>query len=480
MKALVLTGSPSPSSFLSAKSILLSPLFSLSTNFLGSPNLPKPFFPIRFSAVPMTTCVQSSRTETPQTNPNRTQVEDDAFNDYVRRCRPMFSDLDSCVPSSEEKLNTLLTRTLLDEIGGEEDEQEDNLWQQIKVEARSDIDQEPILYNYYFSSILSHDSMESALANHLSMKLSDSNLPYGTLYDLFGGLLIQDQEIMIAAKDDLRAVKERDPACISYVHCFLNFKGFLACQAHRLAHKLWSQGRKILAILIQNRVSEVFAVDIHPGAKIGRGILLDHATGVVIGETAVIGNNVSILHNVTLGGTGKVSGDRHPKIGDGVLIGAGTCVLGNVRIEDGAKIGAGSVVLKQVPARTTAVGNPAKLIGGKENPIKLDKIPSLTMDHTSDISKWSDYVQVYASEVETRFKANTISLRLMPQKQLSGLGPLQPAGKVMSCGCADINFAPCCEYWRNVGKLCISELLGTERYYQQGKKRFPILPDESI
>jgi serine O-acetyltransferase len=262
----------------------------------------------------------------------------------------------------------------------------------MKDEARSDVDQEPVLFSFYFSSILSQNSMESALANFLSMKLSNSSLPSGTLYDLFLGVLTEDQEIMSAVSDDLRAVKERDPACISHVHCFLNFKGFLACQAHRIAHSLWSKGRKILALLIQNRVSEVFAVDIHPGAKVGRGTLLDHATGVVVGETAVIGNNVSILHNVTLGGTGKVSGDRHPKIGDGVLIGAGTSVLGNIQIEDGAKVGAGSVVLKQVPARTTAVGNPARLLGGKENPLKLDRIPSFTMDHTSLISEWSDYV----------------------------------------------------------------------------------------
>ncbi|KAK1397132.1 Serine O-acetyltransferase [Heracleum sosnowskyi] len=262
----------------------------------------------------------------------------------------------------------------------------------MKEEAKSDIDQEPILSTYYYTSILAHESLPRALANHLSMKLSNASLPSGTLYDLFLGVLTDDEEILKCVVYDIMAVRERDPACISYVHCFLNFKGFLACQAHRMAHKLWSQNRKILALLIQNRVSEVFAVDIHPGAKIGRGILFDHATGVVIGETAVIGDNVSILHNVTLGGTGKICGDRHPKIGDGVLIGAGTCVLGNVKIGDGAKIGAGSVVLKDIPARTTAVGNPARLIGGKENPYRLDKIPSLTMDHTSHISEWSNYV----------------------------------------------------------------------------------------
>ncbi|KAF5176681.1 Serine acetyltransferase [Thalictrum thalictroides] len=268
----------------------------------------------------------------------------------------------------------------------------DDIWLKMREEAKYDMEQEPLLLNYYFISILSHKSLESALANHLAMKLSNSSLSSNTLYEVFLSIINEDYEIKRAIRDDIKAVKERDPACISLVHCMLNFKGFLACQAHRVAHKLWSQGRNVLALLIQNRVSEVFAVDIHPGAKMGRGILLDHATGVVIGETAVIGNNVSILHNVTLGGTGKTSGDRHPKIGDGVLIGAGTCVLGNVRIGDGAKIGAGSVVLKEVPARTTAVGNPARIMGGKGNPIMLDKIPSETMDHTSHIEEWSDYV----------------------------------------------------------------------------------------
>ncbi|CAN6989676.1 unnamed protein product [Brassica oleracea var. botrytis] len=267
-----------------------------------------------------------------------------------------------------------------------------DVWAKMLDEAKSDVEQEPVLSSYYHSSIASHGSLESALANILSVKLSTLALPSNTLFELFISVLEESPEIIESAKQDLLAAKERDPACVSYVHCFLSFKGFLACQAHRIAHKLWAQDRKILALLIQNRVSEAFAVDIHPGAKIGKGVLLDHATAVVIGETAVVGDNVSILHGVTLGGTGKQSGDRHPKIGDGVLIGAGTCVLGNITIGEGAKVGSGSVVLKDVPPHTTAVGNPARLIGGKENPKMLDKIPGLSMDQTSYLTEWSDYV----------------------------------------------------------------------------------------
>lgn len=287
-------------------------------------------------------------------------------------------------------VNTLHTGSTVEQVEADEVEFDD-VWLKMQQEARLDVTVEPILSSYYNTSILSHKSLQTALANHLAIKLSNASLPSATLSDLFVKVLETDEAIMDAVKSDLRAVKERDPACITHVHCFLNFKGFLACQAHRVAHTLWLQGRKILAVMIQNRVSEVFAVDIHPGAKIGSGILLDHATGIVVGETAVIGNNVSILHSVTLGGTGKACGDRHPKIGDGVLIGAGTCILGNIKVGDGAKIGAGSVVIKDVPPRTTVVGNPAKLVGGKNNPVKLDKIPSFTMDHTSHISDFYDY-----------------------------------------------------------------------------------------
>ncbi|KAI4356247.1 hypothetical protein L6164_000281 [Bauhinia variegata] len=162
--------------------------------------------------------------------------------------------------------------------------------------------------------------------------------------------------------------------------------------AHRVAHRLWEQSRIPFKLALHSRIADDFAVDIHPAAKIGKGILFDHATGEVVGETAVIGNNVSILHHVTFGGTGKMGGDRHPKIGDGVLIGAGATILGNVKIGEGAKIGAGSVVLIDVPARTTAVGNPAKLVGGKEKPSKHEDVPGESMDHTSFISEWSDYI----------------------------------------------------------------------------------------
>lgn len=264
----------------------------------------------------------------------------------------------------------------------------DDVWSKIQGEAAADVEEEPLLHKYYYDLVLSHPCLESALANHLANKLSVPNLlPASNLYMLFYSVL-KDEEIRSAVRADLQATRDRDAACSKMAHCFLYYKGFLACQAHRVAHWLWKNGRTAGALMVQSRVSEVFAVDIHPGARIGAGVMLDHATGLVIGETAVVGDDVSILHNVTLGGTGKAVGDRHPKIGDGVLIGAGTQILGNIGIGEGAKVGAGSVVLKDVPARTTAVGNPARLIGGKANPVRLDRMAGLTMDHTS----WSDYV----------------------------------------------------------------------------------------
>ncbi|KAL7134913.1 hypothetical protein ABFS83_11G057300 [Erythranthe nasuta] len=275
-------------------------------------------------------------------------------------------------------------------LGSEEEEKW--LWEQIKAEARRDAEAEPALASYLYSTILAHSSLERSLSFHLGNKLCSSTLLSTLLYDIFLNVFSADAAIRSATVADLRAARVRDPACISFSHCLLNFKGFLACQAHRVAHKLWTQCRKPLALALQSRISDVFAVDIHPAARIGKGVLFDHATGVVVGETAVIGNNVSILHHVTLGGTGKSSGDRHPKIGDGVLIGAGATILGNVVIGEGAKIGSGAVVLMDVPPRTTAVGIPARLVGGKEQPKVHEEIPGESMDHTSYISDWSDYI----------------------------------------------------------------------------------------
>lgn len=267
----------------------------------------------------------------------------------------------------------------------------DELWIEIRREARAVSEEEPALASYLYSTVMAHRNLERSLAFHLANKLSSSTLLSTHLFSLIAEILVSDDEIRDALRKDMRAVRERDAACDTYIQCFLNFKGFLAIQTHRIAHKLWSSGRKSLALALQSRISEVFHVDIHPGAKFGKGVMFDHATGIVIGETAEIGNNVSMLHHVTLGGTGKSGGDRHPKVQDGVLIGAGATILGNIVIGEGAKIGAGSMVLGSVPPKATAVGNPARLVGEKGKPAQLKETPSTTMDHRIS-GMWNDYV----------------------------------------------------------------------------------------
>jgi serine O-acetyltransferase len=238
------------------------------------------------------------------------------------------------------------------------------------------MEQEPILGSFLHRVILRHPSFEQALAYLLAGKLEDQTLDAITLMEVITECFSEAPGIALKSRKDIEAIASRDPACDYFSQPLLFFKGYHALQSQRISHQLWHNGRKTLALYLQSRISEVFAVDIHPAAKIGEGILLDHATGIVIGETAEIDDNVSILHAVTLGGTGKDHGARHPKIRHGVLIGAGAKILGNVEIGAGAKIGAGSVVLNDVPAHCTVTGVPAKIVGCP----KFDE-PALEMDH---------------------------------------------------------------------------------------------------
>ena len=252
-------------------------------------------------------------------------------------------------------------------------------WSSIQKEAEKLVSEEPVLQALVHETILNQPNLMCSLSAHLASKFAD-NCMTSVAYDaLFREIMTEDSSIVESAVADLRAIKERDPACDCYTIPFLYFKGFLAIQAARVSHALWHQGREVMARHLQSRSSELFGTDIHPAAILGKGLFLDHATGFVVGETAVIGNDVSILHEVTLGGSGKETGDRHPKIGDGVLIGAGAKLLGNIEIGDGVKIGAGSVVLNDVRAHVTVAGVPAKVVGGTAH-----KNPSRFMEHTID------------------------------------------------------------------------------------------------
>jgi len=255
--------------------------------------------------------------------------------------------------------------------------EKDNVWAAIREEADRDSRSEPMLSSFLFSTVLAHATIEESLAFILANKLACSVLPATQLLQLFHETFTSD-ETRSDFLADLLATYDRDPACKKYSSCLLYYKGFHAIQTHRIAHHLYKSGRTSLAILLQSRASETFHVDIHPGARIGKGVMLDHATGVVMGESAVVGDNVSMLHHVTLGGSGKSAGDRHPKIASGVLIGAGAVVLGNVKVGNCSKIGAGSVVLADVPPRHVAVGVPARNI-----PLKAGaKAPVTSMNQT--------------------------------------------------------------------------------------------------
>jgi serine O-acetyltransferase len=252
----------------------------------------------------------------------------------------------------------------------------DPVWRRIIEEAQAAVIDEPLLGGVLHACILHHANLESALAYRLAQKLSSGEMSEQILREIADEAYGSDPGLGNAARADVVAVHDRDPACHRFLQPLVFFKGFQAVQAYRVGHWLWQQGRRDFAYFIQMRVSEVFGIDIHPAARIGKGIMIDHAHSIVIGETAVVGDNVSMLHSVTLGGTGKETEDRHPKIGDGVLIGAGAKVLGNIRIGNCSRIAAGSVVLEEVPPCKTVAGVPARIVGEAG----CDQ-PSVSMDH---------------------------------------------------------------------------------------------------
>jgi len=251
----------------------------------------------------------------------------------------------------------------------------DPVWSQVRREAEEVSAAEPALGGFIYASVLSHERLEDAVCHRLARRLQHAVLDPGLIHKTFHEMLEADPSLGEQFRADLMAWAQRDPACDRLIEPLLYFKGYHALQTHRIGHRLWNAGRKDFALYLQSLVSRFLQVDIHPAAKIGRGIMIDHATGIVIGETAVVGDNCSLLHGVTLGGSGNEQGDRHPKIGRGVMIGAGAKILGNISVGDCARIAAGSVVLKDVPPQRTMAGVPARDIGAN-----TCAEPAFTMD----------------------------------------------------------------------------------------------------
>jgi serine O-acetyltransferase len=239
----------------------------------------------------------------------------------------------------------------------------DPVWDRLRGEAEAILTGEPALAGFALATILHQPTLEAAVIHRVAWRLGHPSLSADLIEQIYLEAVGQEPAIGAAFRADIMAVLDRDPACDRAIEPVLFFKGFHAIQTHRLAHWLWTHDRHDLALYLQSRSSEVFQTDIHPAARIGRGIFLDHATGLVVGSTAVIEDNVSMLQDVTLGGTGKENGDRHPKIRRGVLIGAGAKILGNIEVGECARVAAGSVVLQPVPRAATVAGVPAKVVG---------------------------------------------------------------------------------------------------------------------
>jgi len=258
----------------------------------------------------------------------------------------------------------------------------DPVWARVRDEAAEIAAREPALATFIFATVLNHDSLEQTVAQRIADRLEHPNLSGELIRQAYDELFEAEPSVGDAFRADIVAVSERDPATSRYVEPVLYYKGFHALQTHRLAHFLWNRGQKDFALYLQSRSSSEFGVDINPATRIGRGIFIDHATGVVIGATAVIEDDVSLLQGVTLGGTGKETGDRHPKIRRGVLIGAGAKILGNIEIGACSRVAAGSVVLKPVPPNTTVAGIPARVVGKSECE---ESAPARTMDQFFDM-----------------------------------------------------------------------------------------------
>ena len=239
----------------------------------------------------------------------------------------------------------------------------DPIFSRIRLEAEETVRKEPELAGFFMASVLNHETLESAIVHRVAARLDHQDVGGDLIRQTYQEIISRDPSIGEAFRADLIAVADRDPACLRFIEPLLYFKGFHALQCHRLAHALWKAGRRDFALWLQSRASEVFQTDINPAARIGKGVFLDHATGLVVGQTCVIEDDVSILHGVTLGGTGKERGDRHPKIRRGVLIGAGAKVIGNIEVGYCARIAAGSVVLSPVPHNKTVAGVPARVVG---------------------------------------------------------------------------------------------------------------------
>ena len=271
----------------------------------------------------------------------------------------------------------------------------DLVWDLLKWEAQREAVREPLLISFLYANILNHDTLESALAFHLANRLSSPAMISTQIMSLIQEALANDVDFSRAVRADLMAVRDRDPACSSLPSVFLYFKGFHALTIHRVAHYLWQQQRHVLAHFLQSRISTEFQIDIHPNATMGSGLMLDHGTGIVIGETAIVGHNCSILHHVTLGGSGKKGVDRHPKVGNGVLLGAGCSVLGNIRVGNGCQVGAGTLVISDLPDHSVAVGVPARIIGAF---LDSQAQPSTTMNQLG--TKESDEAMVFTYETD--------------------------------------------------------------------------------